>query len=386
MKIALYHDLPPGGALRYLVETTARSALDHDYTLFIDREAQTDRVELVESVADVRHVAHRRVSDRGRIAQLRDLSTTQRRVAASIDAEKFDLVVVHPSQTTQAPRLLQFLGPTPSVYIAQEARRRSHERGYLPWVESGGPLVRRARGVARAPLERQFGAWDRTATMAATGVVANSAFAAKSIVRAYGRQPIVCHPGVDVDAFAPGLGPRAGLVSVGALDPTKGHDLVVDALARIPKPERPALTIVFERQDPRFAAQLREMAAATGVDLTLRPNLAEKELADAYAGAIATVVAARLEPFGLTVLESLASGTPVIGVREGGFRETVTPGRTGELVDRDPVALANAIRHLPDSNLTADPHGLRDSLLPYWTWDRTVQDLHRIFDRIAGGR
>jgi glycosyltransferase involved in cell wall biosynthesis len=63
----------------------------------------------------------------------------------------------------------------------------------------------------------------------------------------------------------------------------------------------------------------------------------------AYNRAKATVCANVLEPFGLVPLESMACGTPVIAVREGGLRESVRDGETGYLVDRDETALGAAI-------------------------------------------
>ncbi len=381
MKIALYHDLPPGGALRYLLETTRRSAADHEYTLVADRDEQVQH-------GDLAHVVHRVIAvrsdrefgSRARIRPLLALARRQARVAETIDGGDFDLAVVHPSQITQAPHLLAAITATPSVYIAQEARRRSYERGYQPWVESGGPWVRTARSMARAPIERWLRVWDAEATAGATALVANSAFSAETIARAYGRTPSVVYPGVDVDEFPPGLGSRSGVISVGAMDPTKGHDLVVEAVGLVPSAIRPAVTIVYERCDTGFAEQLARRAADLRVELVLRQGVDATELAAAYASAAVTVVAARLEPFGLTVLESIAAGTPVVAVSEGGFRETVQPGRTGELVPRDQRALAGAIERVIGAPEAWHPCALRESLTPGWTWDRTVHGLHRVYE------
>ena len=53
-----------------------------------------------------------------------------------------------------------------------------------------------------------------------------------------------------------------------------------------------------------------------------------------------------LEPFGLVPLESFACGTPVIGVKEGGVRETVKHGENGLLLDRDERIFAKGIEEL----------------------------------------
>ena len=385
MRIALTHDLPPGGAYRYLVETTVRSAREHDYVLFITGDPAAVDPRLGAAVRRIQSVGAAPAPGSGRVRRLTALARNQRAIAEAIEHEHFDLAVLHPSQTTQAPLALLGLSATPSVYIAQEVRRRTYERGYQPWIDGGSPARRAVRRAARAPVERLLGSADRRAVAAATAIVANSSFTIESIERAYGRTASRCHPGADLDRFQPGSAPRSGVLSVGALDPTKGHDLVVEALGLIPDGMRPQLTIVYEREDPRFAELLIEQADRTGVCMKLERGLSDADLAARYASAVATVCAAQLEPFGLTVLESVAAGTPVVAVREGGFRETVVPGRNGELVERNARAVAAGIQNLLSRTPPLDPSAVRATLLPYWTWDRTVDDLHQVFARTAGG-
>jgi glycosyltransferase involved in cell wall biosynthesis len=216
---------------------------------------------------------------------------------------------------------------------------------------------------------------DRTAVASATVVATNSAFSAESIVRAYGRDARLCHLGVPVDDRPlPGRAARRSLLSVGALDPTKGHDLVVEALGIMPARDRPSLTIVHERVDSNFRSVLERRARELRVDLTIRANISDAELAALYTQTSATVAAARLEPFGLTPLESMAVGTPVLAVREGGFRETVIDGVNGLLVDRDAESLAAGIFGVLELSELVDPETIRKSILPHWSWERCMDD------------
>jgi glycosyltransferase involved in cell wall biosynthesis len=84
-----------------------------------------------------------------------------------------------------------------------------------------------------------------------------------------------------------------------------------------------------------------------------------------------------MEPFGLVPLESMACGTPVVAVAEGGVRESVTHGKTGLLAERLPQQFAEALRSLlEDPTLGARLGGYaREEALERWRWERTVMQI-----------
>ncbi len=76
----------------------------------------------------------------------------------------------------------------------------------------------------------------------------------------------------------------------------------------------------------------------------------EARLLDLYATCRGLVATAQDEDFGMTPVEAMASGKAVVAVDEGGYRETIVPGKTGWLVPADPAALAAAVtRATPDT-------------------------------------
>jgi glycosyltransferase involved in cell wall biosynthesis len=361
------------------------TAAEHEYVLFVAGDQVADPV-LAELVQDVRRVddggPHGTVPRR-LDALVRNLAG-QSAIAKAIARERFDLAVFHPAQMTQAPFALARLQGVPSYYYAPEPRRRTYEQNYQPWLDADSGMRRAFVSSARRFSEPLLAQLDRRATAGASIIATNSSFSVESISRAYGRQALLCHPGVQMDRFELVATPRERkLVSVGALDPTKGHDLVVNALAIIPKALRPSLTVVHERCDERFRTVLVERARDLSVDLDIVSGVSDAELVTLYGRAAATVAAARLEPFGLTPLESMAVGTPVLAVREGGFRETVQPGVNGVLVDRAPDALAEGIHKVLELSELLDPAAVRKSLCPYWSWDRCVDDYRRHIERAA---
>jgi glycosyltransferase involved in cell wall biosynthesis len=106
-------------------------------------------------------------------------------------------------------------------------------------------------------------------------------------------------------------------------------------------------------------------------------NLNARELAVEYNQAQLCVYAPVLEPFGLVPLESMSSGTPVVGVREGGVEESILHKRTGLLVERNPKKFAQAIQYLLSNQEVATEYGRngREHVLKNWTWENSVTTL-----------
>ncbi|HZS13695.1 MAG TPA: glycosyltransferase family 4 protein [Candidatus Dormibacteraeota bacterium] len=394
MRIAVYHALPPGGARRLVSETIRRSSRLHDfdlYTLHIgdgsDQRGDADLEGHVRAVhrAGIPWPAVERVTAPTPLripGAVANLSRAERRIAAQIDAGGYDLCWVHPSQYVQAPFLLRHLR-TPSLYYVHEPRRQSFEAGAYR-----SPYIRRA--LPRRALSRSFEEYlrraDRTSTAAATNLVCNSHFTAEAVLRAYGREAWVCHPGVDDGTFRPGEGvaPTSSYVlAVGALHWLKRHELAIDAVSRITR-DRPEVVVVYDREVDGYAERLRERAARLGVALHLRRDVPDATLVDLYRGALTTLCVSQLEPFGLTALESMSAGTPVVAVAEGGFRETVTHGVNGLLVPPFPDDVAAAIEMTRRGAVPRDPDAIRSTVVPRFSWDSTVRRLHEVFALASG--
>jgi D-inositol-3-phosphate glycosyltransferase len=220
-----------------------------------------------------------------------------------------------------------------------------------------GTVKRRHQGSAdtsppvRIETERRIGlaagrvvaqCTDEVAELAAIGIT--------------GPAVAVVPSGVDTRRFTPGgpAAPRGGaprILSVGRLVPRKGHADLIDALVDVPGAE---LVIIGggDAGRPDDDAQhraLHERARAAGVADRVRLTGAVDtgEMPAWYRSADIVACAPWYEPFGLTPLEAMASGVPVVGYGVGGLLDTVVPGVTGELVDpRDTTALAAALREL----------------------------------------
>jgi glycosyltransferase involved in cell wall biosynthesis len=109
--------------------------------------------------------------------------------------------------------------------------------------------------------------------------------------------------------------------------------------------------IVSNVTDSNAQKRLARISAELGVQREIKSQIQDKVLVLLYNKATLVVYAPYLKPFGLIPLEAMACGTPVVGVKEGGVRETVTNNCNGLLTQRDEAAFAKAVcTLLPDED------------------------------------
>lgn len=183
-------------------------------------------------------------------------------------------------------------------------------------------------------------------------------------VRAPADKLWVVPPGVDAMQFSPkrlsaagavrgrlGIGAERPIVTVvGRVQPLKGQDLAIRALAAI-SGQRPLLAIVGDPTPgaERYGDELRTLADSLGVtsDVRFFGRIDREDIADLLAVSALTLVPSHSETFGLVALESAASGTPVIGSRSTGLVESIADGKSGLLLgSRDPEEWAAGISDL----------------------------------------
>ncbi len=369
MDLAVFHDLPrAGGAPQVLAEYIRR--LPHRVSLYTHGSAD-DGPDLVRfDVPPERTHVQPLPGGAGVVGAYRSMLSANaagRRLARAVDAGGHDALLCFPSVRTQSPALLRHVH-TPSLYYAPEPLRAEYD----------APSTLRTRLSPYTATRRSI---DRRAIAAATRVFTLSRFIARRLQTIYGIDAEVIYPGVDTNLIQPGERQREpSVLSVGALAPVKGHELVIEAVAKLPEP-RPPLTVIGDRGDD--GPRLRALAAERGVRLELLSGVPFEVVIEHYQRAGVVACAAAGEPFGLTPLEAMAAGTPVVAVDDGGYRETVDDERTGLRVPREASALARGLeRVLSDAELAA---GLaargRADVVGRWTWDASTAAVERALER-----
>lgn len=179
--------------------------------------------------------------------------------------------------------------------------------------------------------------------------IANSATVAARIRTYYGRDSVVVHPPIPVDAFHASAARGAHWLFVGRLSSYKRGDVAVQAFART----RRRLIVVGEGRE----REALERMATDNVMFTGRVDEATKR--DLLATARGLVFPAE-DDFGMVCVEALASGAPVVALAKGGAPEIVRDGVDGALIaEPDPDQLAAAVERVEAR--AWDPEALRAS-------------------------
>lgn len=190
------------------------------------------------------------------------------------------------------------------------------------------PLVR-AVAKAFAPRLRR---WDVRSSQRVDAFVANSRFVAQRIERIYGREAEVIHPFVD-DRFlsAPlSVSRDDAHVMVSALVPYKKVELAVEAAVLAGR------RLIVVGSGPL----LRRFRATAPENVEFRGWASQDAIVEMLSSARSLLLPG-VEDFGITPLEAMALGTPVVAYRDGGALETVSEGKTGVFF-RAPTAEALA--------------------------------------------
>jgi glycosyltransferase involved in cell wall biosynthesis len=234
--------------------------------------------------------------------------------------------------------------------------------GVLPEAAAELHRARPVVALVHHPLAFETGLSDRQAqallaseraALASTHrVVATSAWTADLLVERFGvtgdRLSAIL-PGTD--RFPVALGSDGGplhLLSVGAIMPRKGFDLLVEALAQLATLSW-RLTIVGDRmRDPAAAARVDDLIARHHLEgrIEVLGKVSSEHLPMVYTSADVFVSASRFEGYGMAFAEAMAHGLPIVGTTGGAIPQTV-PTSAGRLVKPcDVAALAGALREV----------------------------------------
>ena len=281
--------------------------------------------------------------------------------------------------------------------------RLKHELD-LPLVSTFHTLARVKAETGDPEPERRVRA-ETEVIACSDAILASCQAEADQLERLYGADPArieLVAPGVDHAFFSPGdrrgartalqhldLGTGPVLLFVGRIQPLKGLDVAVRALAALRRPDARLVVVggASGAEGAQEVERIGKLVAELGVADQLRMVApVPHHLLSTYCRAADVVlVPSRSESFGLVALEAAACGTPVVAAAVGGLRTLVEHGRTGFLVERrDPAAFASYAQEILDSPLLAAElsrqaaHRARD-----YTWSTAAGRLRRVYGDIT---
>jgi len=395
MKIAVFHNLPSGGAKRMMFELIRRLANQHEFHVLSFSTANHEFCDIRPYVKShtifefketaLFHSPFGRLNQFIRWMNLNRLIILNKKVGSIIEEGNFDFLWVNPCQLQNSPAILNFVKKTPKLFLCQEPLRVLYEE--MP-IRPYDKKINRVRKLLdfidplRQLFFRKLKINDRSNIQQANLILVNSDFMKETVSKVYPVKPKTNYAGVDIKFFTPENLPKENfLFSVGSLTPLKGFDFIIRSIALLPKEIRLPLVIASNFENPPERTYLQELAIELNIELRLMVGISDQLLKDLYNKATLTLYAPIREPFGLVAIESMACGTPVVGVAEGGLVETIQHQTTGLLTQRNEQEFAKAIQ-----TLLSNPQKINEfrkagvvATSQNWSWDLSANNFEKHF-------
>ncbi len=399
MKIAVWHNLPSGGAKRALYNQVKELlARGHEIECWTPISSVRSYLPLEDLVPvhvinypppfSIIHKYMPKLLDlfQKGFCSVISLKSISRRCASQINNSHFDVLYSANCRYQAVPPIARYI-KIPSVLYSQEPYRRFYEpRLCDPWLKSDDPrnpvpkTVKPIYHKVKRMKEEQLNA------RAFNKVLVNSNYSKNKINKAYGVTPEVCYLGVDTNIFRNTGSPRENFIlGVGSIQPHKRIDLAIKSVSLLNGKKYP-LVWIGNLSSGSYVRYLKKLARSLSVDFQLKIMVSDRELIDYMNRALIMINTAKFEPFGLALLEANACGAPAVAVAEGGVRETIKPGINGLLVEStDPIEIANTMQGLFDDQHFLDEITRKSPLYVQenWSWTKSVDQLEKNLQEIA---
>ncbi len=180
-------------------------------------------------------------------------------------------------------------------------------------------------------------------------ILTNSKNTQKRIKIFTNRDADILYPPVDTHFFNPAaeIGEKTYFLSFARLSSIKRVDRIVSAFQKMPEED---LIVTYGKNDPEKEKIQIMIDGCPNIEMCESPS--DLELRELIRGAKATIYVPVDEDFGMSPVESMACGTPVIGVDDGGLKESIIDGETGLLINPrcEPEDIREAVKKIETMN------------------------------------
>ena len=257
-----------------------------------------------------------------------------------MDFSEYDVVIVSAAGTYTSPNLIKTKpGAVHFCYCHTPPRYLYGYPTAAPWNEVRWRRILKIFGQVPMHFLRMI---DFAAAQKVDFFIANSQNTARRIEKFYRREATVIYAPVDVNLEPSTINHRPSnyFLAGGRLARPKRVDLAIEACNQLKLPLK-----VFGRAFAGYGEELKQMAGPT---VEFLGEVTDEEKAKLLAGCRAYIFPAEEEDFGISPVEAMAAGRPVIALRQGGVLETVVEGKTGDFFDKPTVE--SLIKVLKDFN------------------------------------
>jgi mannosyltransferase len=320
-----------------------------------------------------------------------------------IQARMIGIAAVAPALPDHVPQLrpIAMLGLSrrgPSGARVWHARRNSE---MLAGLFLKHVLRKKLRLLFTSASQRRHTGYTKWLIRQMDHVVSTSAKTAAYLERP---STVILH-GIDTESFSPAqdkaaLRARMGLPAgpligcYGRIRAQKGTGDFVEAMIAVLQAHPEATAIVMGRATEKHQAydrSLRDRVAKAGLSdrILFKPEVPVHEIADWYRVLDLFVAPQRWEGFGLTPLEAMACGVPVVATRVGAFEELIAEGETGQLITPEDVAgMAEGVRGYVDApeRMAAGGQAARDHVVENFDIEGEAAALVDVYRALLEGR
>ncbi|MBI2837674.1 MAG: glycosyltransferase family 4 protein [Acidobacteria bacterium] len=284
----------------------------------------------------------------------------------------------------------------PSLYWFRRLKHRTNPCLYFCYepprfIYRDRDAILRRLGWAAIPTRPAIALYallDHRFIRAADAILTQGEFGRAEIERIYGLPSTIIPHGSEMGYRGRPTRDCFTVLTVNYLHPRKRVELFLEAIRELVDRAAPVRGVIVG--DGPEMPMLRQKAGILGIGDRVRfaGFVGEDQLAREYAEADAYLHTARLESFGLSVLDALASGLPVVSVSEGGPLEMIREGITGYLTSADRVSLAAKLIVLEHDAARRIEMGRNaaESVRTKYTWQAGAHALLDAARRVRGCR
>lgn len=357
MRIAVFHELPQGGARRAMNEYACHLKKNHLVDLFITDDVRNIKEDkFYSNVYFYKFCPKIWKGNNWKIRVYRDtvelakLCLLNRKIAQEIDKKKYDIVLVSASKYIEAPFIMLFLD-TPFAFFIHDPYYRII---YDPMLriptnlDSFRYLYEKLNRTIRKILDKQN-------ISKANLCLVPSKFIGDLFTKTYHKDCKIVYLGVDANFFKPAkIEKDIDILYIGSSNPIDGYSLVKQAIKHM-----------------KFNPKTRML-------LTDKEWISDdNELLNLYQRSKVLLATAYNEGLGVVPLEAMACGIPVVATNEAGHKETIVNGEIGYLLSRDAKLFAGKLDWLFTHPKECVKMGskARDAMIKNWNWDSRSNNL-----------